>query len=60
MGEYISYLNENLRATMVKKVPKFIGEQASFQDYVLKQLPRHNFDLLGKDGGKNHNPIRSW
>ena len=53
-------LNENLRVTMVKKVPMSLGEHASFQDYVFKQLLGHNFSFLGKDGDNNYHPIHSW
>ena len=31
-----------------------------FQDNVFKLLIEHNYRLLEKDGGKNHQPIRSW
>ena len=46
-------LNKNLKEIMVKIAPKFLGEHASFQKYVLKQLLGHNFSLLGKGGGNN-------
>ena len=32
----------------------------SFQDKVFKLLVGHNYLLLEKDGGKNHQPICSW
>ena len=47
--EIIFELNKNLKANMVKIAPKFIGKHASFHDYVLKQLPGHNFNFLGMD-----------
>ena len=30
------------------------------EDYVLKLLIKHNYHLLGKEGGKNHQHIHSW
>ena len=30
------------------------------EDYVLKLLIEHKYRLLGKDGGKKHQHIRSW
>ena len=59
VDEYIFELNENLRATMVKKVPTFLRENASLEECVLKQLHEHKFHFLGNDGGNNHHPIRS-
>ena len=32
----------------------------SFQDRVFRLLIEHNYHLLEKDGGKNHQSIRSW
>ena len=32
----------------------------SFEDKVFKLLIEHDYCLLEKDGGKNHQPIRSW
>ena len=32
----------------------------SFEDKVFKLLIEHNYRLLKNDGGKNHQPIRSW
>ena len=32
----------------------------SFQDKAFKLLIEHNYHLLEKDGGKNHQPICSW
>ena len=32
----------------------------NLEDYVLKLLCEHNYMFLGKDEGKNHQPIRSW
>ena len=32
----------------------------SFQDKVFKLLIEHNYRLFENDGGKNHQPIRSW
>ena len=32
----------------------------SFQDKVFKLLIEHNYSLLEKDEGKNHQPIHSW
>ena len=32
----------------------------SFEDKVFKLLIKHNYRLLKNDGGKNHQPIRSW
>ena len=32
----------------------------SIQDKVFKLLIEHNYHLLEKDGGKNHQPIHSW
>ena len=60
VDKYIFELNENLRATMVKKVPMSLGEHESSLDYVPKQLLEHNFRFLKKDKGKNHQPIHSW
>ena len=60
LDEIIFELNKNLKAIMVKIAPKSLGEHVSFQDYVLRQLHRLNFGLLGEDGGKNHQPILSW
>ena len=57
VDEYIFELNENLRPNMVNKVPTSLREHANSLYYVLKQLPRHNFLFLKKDGGKNHQPI---
>ena len=53
LDEIIFEFNKNLKAIMVKIAPNSLGEHASFQDYVLRQLHRHNFNLLGKDGGNN-------
>ena len=44
---------------MVKKVPTFLREHASREEYVLKQLYEHKFHFLGKDAGNNHHPIHS-
>ena len=32
----------------------------SFKDKVFKLLIEHDYCLLKKNGGKNHQPIRSW
>ena len=53
-------LNENLKATKVKKISNFVGKHASLRVYVIKKLFKHNYGFLGKDGGKNHQPFRSW
>ena len=60
LDEIIFELNENLKAIMVTKAPKYLKKHASQKDYVLKQLLEHNFSFLGEDGGKNHQPFCSW
>ena len=59
--EVDEYLNNELRGTFVNK--KKIENQKNnkiVEDYVLKLLIEHNYRLLEKDGGKKHQPIRSW
>ena len=64
VDEYIIHLNNELRGTIVnKKIKKKIENQKNnkiVEDYVLKLLIEHNYCLLEKDGGKKHQPIRSW
>ena len=60
LDEIIFELNENLKATKVKKAPNFLGKHASLKVYVLKKLFEHNYGFLGKDGGKNHQPFCIW
>ena len=60
LDEIIFELNENLKAIVMKKAPKYLKNHASQKEYVLKQLPKHNLSFLGEDGGKNHQPFRSW
>ena len=60
LNKIIFELNEKLKEIMVKEAPKYLRKYASQKDYVLRQLLRHNFSFLGKDGGKNHHPICSW
>ena len=52
LDEIIFELNKNLKAIMVKIAPKSLGEHASFEDYVLRQLLGYNFSFLGEDGVK--------
>ena len=59
LDEIIFELNENLKVIMMKKAPKYLKKHASQNEYVLKQL-QHNLSFLGEDGGKNHQPFRSW
>ena len=59
LDEIIFELNRNLKETMVNDAPKSLGEHASFQDYVLKQLPGHNFGFLGTDGEGYHHSFQS-
>ena len=47
--EIIFELNENLRASMVKKAHESLRKYASLEDYVLKQLHEHNYCFLGND-----------
>ena len=63
VDEYIIHLNNELRGTIVNKKLKKIENQKNnkiVEDYVLKLLIEHNYRLLEKDGGKKHQPIRSW
>ena len=63
MDEYIIHLNNELRGIIVKKKMKKIENQKNnkiVEDYVLKLLIEYNYRLLEKDGGKKHQPIRSW
>ena len=63
VDEYIIHLNNELRGIIVKKKMKKIENQNNnkiVEDYVLKLLIEHNYRLLEKDGGKKHQPIRSW
>ena len=55
LDKIIFELNKNLKANMMKIAPKSLGEHASFQDYMLKQLHGYNFGLLGEDGERNTN-----
>ena len=52
LDEIIFELNKNLKAITVKIAPKSLGEHASFEDYVLRQLLGHNFSFLREDGVK--------
>ena len=54
--EYIIQLNKEIEATIVNKKKK----KKIVKDYVLKLLIEHYYRLLEKDGGRNHQPIRSW
>ena len=61
--EYIIHLKNELRGTIVNKKLKKIENKKNnkiVEDYVLKLLIEHNYRLLEKDGGKKHQPIRSW
>ena len=63
VDEYIIHLNNELRGTIVNKKFKKIENQKNnkiVEDYMLKFLIEHNYRLLEKDGGKKHQPIRSW
>ena len=63
VDEYIIHFNNELRGTIVNKKIKKIENQKNnkiVEDYVLKLLIEHNYRLLEKDGGKKHQPIRSW
>ena len=63
VDEYIIHLNNELRGTIVNKKLKKIENQKNnkiVEDYVLKLLIEHNYRLLENDGGKKHQPIRSW
>ena len=63
VDEYIIHFNNELRETIVNKKIKKIENQKNnkiVEDYVLKLLIEHNYCLLEKDGGKKHQPIRSW
>ena len=60
LDEFIFELNENLKAIMVTKAPKYLNKNERQKDYVLKQLLEHNFSFLGEDGGKNHQLFCSW
>ena len=63
VDEYIIHFNNELRGTIVNKKIKKIENQKNnkiVEDYVLKLLIEHNYRLLKKDGGKKHQPIRSW
>ena len=52
LDEIIFEMNENLKAPMVTEAPKCLKKLAIQKDYMLKQLPKHNFIFLGEDGGK--------
>ena len=52
--EPIVSFHEIKEASIVNKTIK------SFEDNVFKFLIKHNYCLLEKDGGKNHQPIHSW
>ena len=52
--ESIVSFHEIKEASIANKMIK------SFEDNVFKLLIEHNYHLLEKDGGKNHQPIRSW
>ena len=56
VDEYIIHLNNELRGIIVKK--KIII--MILEDYMLKLLIEHNYNLLENDGGENYQPIRSW
>ena len=63
VDEYIIHFNNELRGTIVNKKNKKIENQKNnkiVEDFVLKLLIEHNYRLLEKDGGKKHQPIRSW
>ena len=60
VDETILEFMENERATKVKKAPNSLGKHASLRVYVLKKLFKHNYGLLGKDGGNNNLPICNW
>ena len=58
VDEFIFQLNkENERANIVRKEEKN-GLRKYLEGYVLKLPFEHNYYFLGKDGGKNHQPIR--
>ena len=52
--ELIVSFHEIKDASIMNKMIK------SFEDKVFKLLIQHNYRLLEKDGGKNHQPICSW
>ena len=58
--EIIFELNENLKATKVKKTLNSLGNHSTLKVYVLNKLFEHKNCFLGKDGGKNHQPFRGW
>ena len=58
--EIIFELNENLKATKVKKTLNSLGNHSTLKVYVLNKLFEHKYCFLGKDGGKNHQPFRGW
>ena len=60
VDEYIIHLNNELRGTIVNKNFKKNRKKKIVEEYVLKLLIEHNYRLLEKDGGKKHQPIRSW
>ena len=63
VDEFIIRLNNELRGTIVNKKFKKIENKKNNKIvgyYVLKLLIEHNYRLLEKDGGKKHQPIRSW
>ena len=58
VDEYIIHLNNELRGIIEKK--KKYKKIMILEHYVLKLLIEHNYYLLEKDEGKNHQHIRSW
>ena len=60
VDEFIFEMNESLKETIVKKAHKSLGDHASFEDYVFKQLLGYNFSFLWEDRGKNHQPFYFW
>ena len=58
--ECIIKLFKEMEATIVNKNLENLKTLMIFNDYVPKMLLEHNFRFLGKDGGNNHHPIRSW
>ena len=58
VDEYIVQLNKKLEDNIVKQKEKNF-KKMSMKNHVLKLLIEHNYCLLGKDGGQNHQPIRS-
>ena len=57
--ECIVQLCKEMEATIVNKKIKNPKNNKIVEDYVLKLLIEHNYRLLKKDGGRNHQPIHS-